>query len=145
MKIGRPRLLKLPQIQVHNADLLRRALSGRDLDVGEYWDIFSRGEPEQVRSLCLRLSEKGLGEFQGQCDLSDPRSFVSRIIAGRSHPKFPKARRDAQIQFLARFAAVGQYISARTWKRSTLRPDYDLLSSPELNFPPEIDWPKETG
>lgn len=144
MKLGRPQLLKLPQIQVHNADLLAHVFSANDSDVGEYWDIFSRGAAEQVRSLCLHLSEKGFAEFQGQCDLNNPQSLVSRILAGRRHPKFPKARRDAQIKFLARFAAVGQYVSARTWKRSASRRDDDFLSSPEPKIQPEIGWTKET-
>ena len=144
MKLGRPRRLKLPQIQVHKVDLLRRVFTGHDQEAGDYWNIFSRGTPEQIQYLCVRLAEKGLGEFQGQCDLNNPQSYVSRIIAGRTHHMFPKARRDAQIQFLARFTAVGRYVSAKTWKRSVLRQDDDSLSSPELNFTPKIEWTEET-
>jgi len=102
--------------------------------VGEYWEIFSRGAPEQIQILCIRLSQMGHGEFQGQCELSNPNSFTSRIIQGRDHPKFPKSRRDAQMIFLARFTAVGCYISAKTWKRSKFRQDVPTLSSPELTF-----------
>lgn len=134
----------LPEIQSHNADLLRRAFSGRDPDIGEYWEVFSQGTPEQIQSLCGRLSQRGYGEFQGQCDPKNPQSLVSRIIAGRSHPKFPKARRDAQMKFLARFTAVGRYVSARTWKRSISRQDADFLSSPKLEFISEEEWTKKT-
>jgi hypothetical protein len=134
----------LPEIQSHNADLLRRAFSGKDQDFGEYWEVFSQGTPEQIQSLCDRLSQKGFGEFQGQTDPTNPQSFVSRIIAGRSHSKFPKARREAQMRFLARYVAVGQYISDRTWKRSISRQDTDLLSSGELRSTPEIEWTEET-
>jgi hypothetical protein len=132
----------LPEVQANKVNWLRRVFSGHDQEVGEHWEIFSRGTPEQIQSLCSRLSQKGFGELQGQCDPNDPRSYVSRIIAGRSHPKFPKVRTDAQILFLARFTAVGKYMSARTWKRSTSRPD-DFLSSPELKIQPEIGWTKE--
>jgi hypothetical protein len=47
------------------------------------------------------------------------------------------------MQFLARFAAVGEYVSAKTWKRSISRQDADSLSSPELGVKPEIEWTEE--
>jgi hypothetical protein len=144
MRTGRPRVLKLPSIQAHQADFLKDVFSRRDEEFGDYWWIFSQGTAEQVQHLCIRLAEKGIGEFQGQSDLNNPRSLVSRIIEGRNHPKFPKARRDAQTRSLARFAAMGKYISPRTWKRSLSRPDADLLSSPDRNLAPEKQWTKET-
>ena len=140
MGLGRPRELKLPQIHTHNADLVRQAFMGRDKDFGDYWEIFTRGSAQQVQSLCIHLNTQGYSVFCGQCDPGNPHSFVSRIVEGRSHPKFPKARRDAQMQFLARFAAVGQYVSARTWKRSIARQDVKTLSIPGSDFLHEIEW-----
>lgn len=140
MRLGRPRLLTLVQVHAHAADLLRQAFMGRDQDFGGYWEIFTQGTPGQVQNLCIHLQNKGYSDFLGRCDHSDPHSYVSRIVEGRSHPKFPKARQDAQMQFLARFAAVGKYVSAKTWKRSIARQDVITVSSPENDIFPEIDW-----
>ena len=88
----------------------------RDEEHGEYWGIFKNGTDEEVCQLCNELLRKGFSVFVGQCDPKVEDSYVSRIIKGRKHARFPKNRKEAQMTFLARFATVG-YVSARTWKR----------------------------
>ena len=139
MHLGRPRLLKLAQVNTHTAELLRQIFRSRDAEFGEYWEVITQGTPDRVQSLCIHLQNKGYSDFVGQCAPDNPHSYVSRILEGRCHPKFPKARRDAQMEFLSRFVAVGKYISARTWKRSIARPDGKLLSSPNIDLGPEIN------
>jgi hypothetical protein len=133
MRLGRPRRLLLPQIQTHTAQLIRCAFAESE----QNWQIFSKGTPEQLQRLCRQLADRGHNILIGQCDIQNPNSFTSRILRGREHQSYPKARRGAQMTFLSRFAAVGQNISARTWKRSYLRPDTDLLSSLQADFPEE--------
>ena len=98
--------------------LLLCAFRSRDEEDREYWPIFQEGTPEEVKTICLHLLSQGHSVFQGQCDLGQPESFVSRILAGRNHGSFPKSRIDAQQRFLARYTAIGKSVSSRTWRRA---------------------------
>lgn len=121
MPTGRPPLLPLLETHQQIVELLMAAFRGRGRQFGNYWSIFESGSPEDVATLCHYLSEHGHSVFYGQCDSREPHSYVSRIVVGRRHEKFPKARQGSRQVFLARYVAVGTYISAKTWERAESR------------------------
>ncbi len=142
MKRGRPQLLPLLDIHKHIVKLLMAAFRGSDRRFGGYWNIFETKAPEEVAILCRHLSERGHSVFIGQCEPDEPHSYVSRIIDGRRHEKFPKVRQHARQVFLSRYIAVGGYISDKTWKRAESRqgennalPELFLGQNPENKRP----------
>jgi hypothetical protein len=118
MERGRPRLLKLPRHFLDTAQQIEAGLRQWDGELGEYPTIFRSGTPLQIKEACRRLGERGFGVFREQYDLENPHTLASLILKGRNDSHFPKVRRDAQIKFLARFAATGKYVSDKTWKRT---------------------------